>query len=112
MKTKQEISWNLDDLSNRRAFHGDTVRNLQHFPTAYIGNKKKLLGFLEHVIMKHELKPNLVCDAFSGSSVVSLFFKKTGKRVISNDILSFSFYHSLALVENEETVAAADEELD
>ena len=49
---------------------------------------------------------NSVLDAFSGSQSIAYMFKQLGKRVITNDFLSFSNFIGKALIEN------ADNKLD
>lgn len=56
----------------------------------YIGNKRKLLGFIESEInnIKKEngLDKLVILDGFSGSGVVSRLFKQHSSRLISNDM--------------------------
>lgn len=56
----------------------------------YIGNKRALLGFIEEglSIVKKQLKKSHIdtFDVFSGSGIVSRFFKKHSNILISNDI--------------------------
>ncbi|MBP6004119.1 MAG: DNA adenine methylase [Pyrinomonadaceae bacterium] len=52
-----------------------------------------------------------VYDAFAGSNVVSYFLKCKGKRVITNDFLTFSFVTSKAIIENA-SVKLGEKDLD
>ena len=59
----------------------------------FIGSKRLLLKNIEYVIsqniLKHE-KLNTFCDIFSGTTIVSQYFKNKYK-IISNDLLYFSY---------------------
>ena len=56
----------------------------------YIGNKRKLLSFIENPLM--EVKTQLgkdklsIIDGFAGSGVVSRFFKKHSSNLYTNDL--------------------------
>lgn len=56
----------------------------------YLGNKRTLLGFIGHAVerVKRRLsREKLACaDLFSGSGIVSRYFKAHASRLISNDI--------------------------
>jgi adenine-specific DNA-methyltransferase len=68
----------------------------------YTGNKRKILGHIWNVIDKKEsIEFDSVFDAFSGSAVVSMFFKFMGKKVVSNDFLTSSYLNAKALIEND-----------
>ena len=69
------------------------------FPsTRYMGSKNKIiLNIWEHI---RELEFDSVLDAFGGSNVVGYFLKCQGKRVITNDFLTFSSIVSKAIIEN------------
>lgn len=69
------------------------------FPsTRYMGSKNKIiLNIWEYI---RELEFDSVLDAFGGSNVVGYFLKCQGKRVISNDFLTFSSTMSKAIIEN------------
>ena len=41
----------------------------------YIGNKTKLLHFIEKVIIKHKIKGEIFADLFAGSGSVGDYFK-------------------------------------
>jgi DNA adenine methylase len=76
-----------------------SLDQFQNFPgTRYMGSKNKILP----VIWKYlqELDFDSVYDAFAGSNVVSYFLKCQGKKVITNDFLTFSYTFSKAVIEN------------
>lgn len=60
----------------------------------YLGNKRKMLGFIGQAVerVKRRLsKEKLVCaDLFSGSGIVSRYFKAHTSRLISNDIEEYA----------------------
>lgn len=66
----------------------------------YLGNKERFVEW----ILKNTPKANSVLDAFSGSSVVSYYFKKKGYQVYSNDFLSFNYQIAKALIENNSVI--------
>lgn len=59
-------------------------------PINWVGNKKKMLGRLLVFMNEHNVEHNSFFDVFSGSGVVSLLAAASGKRVISNDLLTLS----------------------
>jgi DNA adenine methylase len=67
--------------------------------TRYMGSKRKVLPFLHDALSKLEF--NSCLDAFSGSGVVSYYFKRLGKQVYSNDFMRFPYMYNLATVENQ-----------
>jgi adenine-specific DNA-methyltransferase len=59
----------------------------------FIGSKRLLLKNIEYVInqnIKQGGKINTFCDIFSGTTIVSQYFKNKYK-IISNDLLYFSY---------------------
>lgn len=78
------------------------------FPsTRYMGSKEKLLPYINAAIK--DIKFNSVLDLFSGSASVSYFFKTLGKKVISNDYMTFASDFALATVENNTTKLSAED---
>lgn len=66
----------------------------------YIGSKKKLLENIENVIKDNVKEDNQsFVDLFSGTGVVGEYFKKDYK-IISNDLLYFSYIIQKARIEN------------
>jgi len=61
----------------------------------YLGNKYKLLDFIEEIVSKKCGQVESFCDIFAGTGVVGERFNKFGIKVISNDIL-FSNYACLS----------------
>ena len=57
----------------------------------YLGNKYKLLQFIESIIEERCGAINSICDIFAGTGVVGARFNKKDVSIISNDIL-FSNY--------------------
>lgn len=72
---------------------------VENYPsTRYMGSKRKVLPFLHDVLS--ELDYETCLDAFSGSGIVSYYFKKIGKEVYSNDFMKFPHLYNLATIEN------------
>ena len=65
----------------------------------YIGSKKLLLGDIERVIDENVSSAQTFCDIFSGTICVGNYFKKKYK-VITNDLLYFSYCIQKAVIEN------------
>ena len=61
----------------------------------YLGNKYKLLGFIEDIVLKKCGPIESLCDIFAGTGVVGEWFNSAETRVISNDLL-YSNYVGLA----------------
>ncbi len=66
----------------------------------YLGNKQKLLKFIENIINLKVESWNSFCDIFSGSGVVGYHFNRKDKRVISNDLLYHNFITNSAFLDN------------
>ena len=64
----------------------------------YLGNKTKLLPFIEESIKDINENIETVFDITSGTCSVSEYFKKQNKNVISNDILYLSYVFQKARV--------------
>ncbi|MFX1282871.1 MAG: DNA adenine methylase [Promethearchaeota archaeon] len=72
------------------------------FPqTRYQGSKLKLLDWFQPIF--HNIEFDTVLDAFGGTSAVSHMFKRMGKEVTYNDILTSNWYIGKALIENNST---------
>ncbi|CCI63037.1 K06223 DNA adenine methylase [Streptococcus dysgalactiae subsp. equisimilis AC-2713] len=65
----------------------------------YLGNKTKLLPFIEHVLDKYQIEGNTFADLFSGTGAVGDFFK--GRfQILSNDFLYYSYVLNRAKLMN------------
>lgn len=68
------------------------------FPqTQYLGSKERFVDWILKFV-PNEAKSAI--DAFSGSSAVGYALKRAGLKVISNDLMKYSYYISKALIEN------------
>ena len=78
----------------------DTLEEqFKNFPgTRYMGSKNKIIADIWRRLNKIEFES--VLDAFGGSNVVGYFLKCQGKKVITNDFMSFSYITSKAIIEN------------
>lgn len=74
----------------------------------YIGNKRALLGFIGEAVrrVKRRLRQNQlrILDAFSGSGVVSRYFKAHASLLISNDFEEYAAVTARCFLRNRETV--------
>lgn len=66
----------------------------------YIGSKDNLLGFIEHTIAGQGIAGGTFCDMFAGTTAVGRHFKRLGYRVISNDLMTYSYVFGKAYLEN------------
>ncbi|NTV22021.1 MAG: DNA repair protein RadC [Candidatus Yonathbacteria bacterium] len=57
----------------------------------YLGNKHKLLGFIEDIISEKCGSINSLCDIFAGTGVVGERFNSPEIKIISNDFLSANY---------------------
>jgi adenine-specific DNA-methyltransferase len=64
----------------------------------YIGNKTRLLGFIQRSAESVGLTGGSVHDAFSGTASVGRAFKEAGWRVASSDIMTYSYVFQRAYV--------------
>ena len=79
------------------------------FPsTRYMGSKNKLLHQIWGIASQFEF--DNVLDLFSGSGIVSYMFKSQGKKVISNDYMTFSALYAKAMIENN-SVTLSDKDV-
>jgi len=58
----------------------------------YIGNKLRLLPFIDRVITQEQLpSKGTFCDIFSGTTNVAQFYRKKGYKLITCDIMYYSY---------------------
>ena len=57
----------------------------------YIGNKSKLLKFIEEAINQEEIEFKTFGDVFSGTGVVAEYFLNKDKEIFVNDLLFSNF---------------------
>ena len=80
----------------------NTLDQYKNFPSSrYMGSKNKIIKDLHEIFKMHSFESAL--DLFSGSSSVSYLLKAMGKKVISNDYMSFSSNISKAIISNNKT---------
>lgn len=57
----------------------------------YLGNKYKLLDFIEEIVDEHCPSHSTFCDIFAGTGVVGERFNRRNVKIISNDILESNY---------------------
>jgi len=57
----------------------------------FIGCKANLLPFIASFVRERNLRGTVFCDLFAGTASVGKHFKQLGYRIVSNDILYFSY---------------------
>ncbi len=68
----------------------------------FIGCKENLLDFIETFVKQKDIKGNVFCDLFSGTGSVAKHFKKLGYKIISSDLLYFSYVLQKVYVEQNQ----------
>ena len=68
----------------------------------FIGNKEKLLDNLYKIVVSTNINQGTFCDFFSGTASVGRFFKQKGFRIISSDLLYFSYVLQMTYIKNNE----------
>ena len=74
----------------------------------YIGNKTRLLGFIQRAAEAVGLTGGSMHDAFSGTASVGRAFKERGWRVASSDIMTYSYVFQRAYVVTQRSPSFAD----
>ena len=82
----------------------------------YIGNKTRLLPFILRTLKRLGVKPGTAHDAFSGTAAVGRALKGAGWRVVSSDLMTYSYVLQRAYVVASRrpsftALVAGDEEL-
>jgi len=69
----------------------------------YIGNKNKVLNFIEEVVREKnpDLERKSFCDLFSGTATVARHFRGKAAKIISNDLEFYSYVLQKNYVQNE-----------
>ena len=57
----------------------------------YLGNKNRILPFIDEIVKKEIGEFNSFCDMFSGTGVVGAYFNTAKTKIISNDLLYSNF---------------------
>ena len=84
-----------------------TIEKLEIYNRKYLGSKKRLLSFIEEVILSKVKYMDVFIDGFSGTGVVAEYFNKYAGSVIANDLLYSNFIVCSAFL--EATYQKADE---
>jgi len=67
----------------------------------YIGNKQRLLGFIDSVVQSERLpKKGTFIDIFTGTTSVAQHYKKKGYKIIANDFMTYSYVFQQAYIKN------------
>jgi len=67
----------------------------------YIGNKQRLLDFIDSVIQSERLpKKGVFIDIFTGTTSVAQHYKKKGYKIIANDFMTYSYVFQRAYIKS------------
>jgi len=67
----------------------------------FLGNKYKLLSFIEHIVYKKCASFDSFCDIFGGTGIVGNHFNKKEIKIISNDLLLSNYIPLKAFLGSE-----------
>jgi len=81
-----------------------SVKYFQLQNRRYLGNKYKLLSFIEEVIAEKCGEIESFCDIFAGTGVVGQKFNKPGTKIISNDLLFSNYACISSFLETTESI--------
>ena len=70
----------------------------------FIGNKKNLVETIYLELSSRGIKGDFFCDLFSGTASVGKFFKEKGYKVLSSDIMYFSYVLQRAYIQNDSSI--------
>ena len=69
----------------------------------YIGNKQRLLNFIDNVVINEGLPTRgTFIDIFTGTTSVAKYFKKKGYRLVTNDFMTYSYVFQNAYIKNNQ----------
>jgi len=69
----------------------------------YIGNKQRLLNFIDNVVINEGLPTQgTFIDIFTGTTNVAKYFKEKGYRLITNDFMTYSYVFQNAYIKNNQ----------
>jgi adenine-specific DNA-methyltransferase len=74
----------------------------------YIGNKTRLLPFIRGTLRRLGIAPGVAHDAFAGTAAVGRALKLDGWRVLSSDVMTYSYVLQRAYVVASRTPSFAD----
>ncbi|KJR43822.1 D12 class N6 adenine-specific DNA methyltransferase [Candidatus Magnetoovum chiemensis] len=80
---------NLNDFQQTLLF--ESVKESKENIMRFIGCKENLLPFIETFIKERDIKGDIFCDLFAGTASVGKRFKQLGYKIISSDLLYFSY---------------------
>jgi len=66
----------------------------------FIGNKERLLDWIFSVLIDNNIEGEVFFDFFSGTSNVGKFFKEKNYKIVSSDLLYFSYVLQRAYIQN------------
>ncbi len=89
LQYKYEGIFNISESSEKKVFNKEKQFLIQN--RRYLGNKTKLLGFIESIINSEIGDFYSFCDLFAGTGTVSNYFNKPNNKIIANDILYSNF---------------------
>ncbi|MGH7477867.1 MAG: DNA adenine methylase [Longimicrobiales bacterium] len=65
----------------------------------YIGNKTRLLGFIEDTLRRRGIAPGRALDPFTGTASVARALKRLGHAVVAADVMTYAYAFARAYVQ-------------
>ena len=87
----------------------ELIKDFQFPSTRYTGSKRRFLDWIWEHLRDIRFKSSL--DVFGGTASVSLLFKRYGKKVNYNDLLTFNQIIGRAIIENN-NITVSEKEID
>ena len=81
----------IKDNNNYQTIFENLVNHFSIQNRRFLGNKNRLLNFIENIVNKKCENFKSFCDIFAGTGVVGAKFNNENIKVISNDILNSNF---------------------
>jgi len=78
------------------------AEKLRVIKNPWTGNKRKLIVDLFLTLNKHNIEFDSMLDLFSGSAMVSIAAKMLGKKVLTNDMMTYAYFNARTFVENND----------
>lgn len=98
-------------MANKKKNTCDLFENEEYLTTqiiTYIGNKRSLLSFIGKAVdvVKDKLKKDKleIVDIFSGSGIVSRYFKQFSSKIIANDLEEYAYILNKCYLSNKSDI--------
>ena len=101
----------MNHTEHQHSLFSECIENEEYLTTqiiTYIGNKRALLDFIGEALNKVKKKLNTdkldIVDLFSGSGIVSRYFKQHSRHLIANDLEGYSYVINKCYLSNKSEI--------